>query len=147
MLKAILAAAALATAASPAIAWNDDVRPMSNEAVAESRPMVDGFFQTLKAGDSAKAYADLFDGTLMATKTMEIQNLVAQTNFIFQTYGSITHWSLVKSDCISPNLCQTTYQVDTNNGPVIMLLTLYRRPSGWMPTTIYITDVTQALFN
>lgn len=75
---------------------------MTAEAISEARPLVDGFFRTLQGGDAAKAYTDLFAGTLMASKAMETQNLIAQTNFLFQTYGPITGWSLAKSDCISP---------------------------------------------
>ena len=146
MIKSIVAAAFILGVATPALA-HDDISPMSPEAIAESKPLVDGFFRTLQAGDTAKAYGDLFANTMMASKALEVQNLVAQTNFIFQTYGAIRSWTLAKTDCITPTLCRAVYQVDTNNGPVIILLTLYRRETGWMPTTIFVTDQTQTLFN
>ena len=145
-MKAILTAASLLAIASPAIA-HDERMPMSTDSIAEAKPLLDGFFRTLQAGDAAKAYNDLFSNTLMANKALEVQNLVAQTNFVFQTYGSIVGWSLAESDCLTPTLCRVIYQIDTNNGPVILLLTLYRRTSGWMPTTIFVTDQTQTLFD
>ncbi|WP_296170921.1 hypothetical protein [uncultured Brevundimonas sp.] len=146
MIKAAVAAAVLLAVGSPAFAQSEK-RPMSAQAIAETQPLIDGFFRTLQAGDASKAYTELFANTLMAAKALEIQNLVAQTNFIFQTYGAIKGWSLAESDCITPTLCRTIYQIDTDNGPVILSLTLYRRSSGWMPTTIFVTDQTQSLFN
>lgn len=117
MWKIILAAAALSLPAASAQAQVDTAPPMSEAYQAESRPMVDGFFNTLQSGDATKAYSDLFAGTLMVSKVMEIQNLVAQTNFIFQTYG-----------------------------PVFVVFTLYRRTTGWIPTTIFVTDISQNFF-
>ena len=87
MWKSILAAVVLSLPGASALAQADPAPPMTARALDETRPLVDGFFQTLQGGDAAKAYNDLFADTLMAAKAMEVQNLVAQTNFIFQTYG------------------------------------------------------------
>ena len=146
MWKIILAAAALSLPAASAQAQVDTSPPMSEAYQAESRPMVDGFFNTLQSGDATKAYNDLFAGTLMVSKVMEIQNLVAQTNFIFQTYGPIKSWSLARSDCFTPAMCRNIYVVDTDNGPVFVVFTLYRRSTGWIPTTIFVTDISQNFF-
>lgn len=146
MWKLVLAAAALCLPAAPAFAQVDASPSMTAESQAESRPLVDGFFRTLQSGETAKAYSDLFAGTLMVSKTMEIQNLVAQTNFIFQTYGPIKTWTLARSDCFTPAMCRNIYLVDTDNGPVFVMFTLYRRSTGWIPTTIFVTDVSQNFF-
>ena len=146
MWKSILVAAALSALAAPAHAQADPTPPMTAEAREEARPLVDTFFATLEAGDIAKAYGDLFAGTLMASKVIEVQNLITQTNFLFQTYGPIRGWSLMRSDCLAPGMCRNVYLVDTNAAPVFVVLTLYRHPSGWLPTTIYVTDVAQAFF-
>ena len=147
MWKSILAAVVLSLPGASALAQADPAPPMTARALDETRPLVDGFFQTLQGGDAAKAYNDLFADTLMAAKAMEVQNLVAQTNFIFQTYGPITAWSLARSDCFTPGICRNIYVVDTDNGPVFVMLTLYRRSSGWMPTTIFVTDLSQNFFD
>lgn len=146
MWKIVLASVALSLPAASALAQVDPTPPMTAEAQTESRPLVDGFFTTLQAGDATRAYNDLFAGTLMVSKVMEIQNLVAQTNFIFQTYGPIRTWSLARSDCFTPAMCRNIYLVETDNGPVFVMLTLYRRSTGWIPTTIFVTDISQNFF-
>lgn len=147
MWKSILAAAALSMAADRALAQADPSPPMTADALAESRPLVDGFFRTLQEGDTAKAYNELFAGTLMASKAMDVQNLIAQTNFVFQTYGPVRTWTLARSDCFTPGLCRNIYLVDTDNGPVFVMVTLYKRSTGWIPTTIFVTDVSQNFFD
>lgn len=147
MLKSVLAALALSMPAASALAQSDATPPMTTEAQAEARPLIDAFFETLQAGDTAKAYNDLFAGTLVAGKVMEVQNLVAQTNFIFQTYGPAKSRSLMRSDCLAPGMCRNVYLVDTDAGPVFVIITLYRRSTGWMPTTIFVTDVAQTFFD
>jgi len=146
MWKIVLASVALSLPAASALAQVDPTPPMTAEAQSESRPLVDGFFTTLQSGDATRAYNDLFAGTLMVSKVMEIQNLVAQTNFIFQTYGPIRTWSLARSDCFTPAMCRNIYLVETDNGPVFVMLTLYRRSTGWIPTTIFVTDISQNFF-
>ena len=146
MWKLLLAVAALSVPGAPALAQADASPPMTAASQVETRPLVDDFFNTLQAGDAAKAYNDLFADTLMASKVMEIQNLIAQTNFIFQTYGPIKSWALGRSDCFTPVLCRNIYLVETDNGPVFVILTLFRRSTGWIPTTIYVTDVSQNFF-
>lgn len=147
MLKMIAVAIALMAAASPALAQDDVTPPMSPEAISESRPLTDRFFNALKAGEVSQGYTDLFAGTLAAGKVMEVQNLISQTTFILNTYGPIKGWTLGRSDCFSPTLCRTIFQIDTDNGPIFVFMTLYRRSSGWMPVNIYITDVSTNLFD
>lgn len=147
MLKMFAVTVALMSAAFPAFAQDDVTPPMSPEAIAESRPLVDRFFNALKAGDVSQAYTDLFAGTLVSGKVLEVQNLISQSNFILTTYGPIKGWTLGRSDCFSPTLCRAIYQIDTDNGPIFVFLTLYRRSSGWMPVNIYFTDVSTNLFD
>ena len=138
---------AIALMAAPAYAHDDVTPPMSADAIAGVRPLVDTFFTTLKSGDASKAYTDLFADTLVSGKVLELQNLVAQSNFLFQTYGEIQAWTLARSDCFSPNFCRAIYQVDTHNGPIFLILTLYRRDTGWMATTVLVSDISTNLFD
>lgn len=147
MLKMFAVAVALMSAAFPAFAQDDITPPMSPEAIAESQPLVDRFFNALKAGEVSRAYTDLFAGTLVEGKVMEVQNLISQSSFILNTYGPIRGWALGRSDCFSPTLCRTIFQIDTDNGPIFVFMTLYRRSSGWMPVNIYFTDVSTNLFD
>jgi ABC-type sugar transport system substrate-binding protein len=69
------AAAALAVACANPAAAQQERPPASPEAVAEIGRIAEPFFQTLQAGDPTRAYADLFRGTLVESKTVEIAQL------------------------------------------------------------------------
>lgn len=141
------AALAMACAFTPALAQQDPTPSMSAASVEETRPLTDALFRTLQAGDPAKAYRDLFAGTLMESKAPEMNTLVSQTQLLLDAYGTMVGWNLIRSDCLSPTYCRTLYQVDLKNGAMFVALTLHRRSGRWMPTTIYLTDVAGPLFD
>lgn len=60
-------AAAASLLAGVACAHDDPTPPMSPASLEQTRPRTDAFFQTLRSGDPAKAYRDLFAGTLLET--------------------------------------------------------------------------------
>lgn len=140
------AALAMACAWTPAMAQQDPTPPMAAESVAETRSLTDALFRTLQTGDAAKAYRDLFVGTLMEGKTAEMNTLVSQTHVILEAYGPMTGWNMFRSDCLSPTYCRVFYQVDMKAGAMFVALTLHRRGGKWMPTNIYLTDVAGPLF-
>ncbi|WP_332653551.1 hypothetical protein [Brevundimonas sp.] len=143
----LIMAAAFCLLAAPAAAQQDPTPPMSTQSLEETRPRSDAFFQTLRAGDPAKAYRDLFAGTMMETKAAELQTLISQTQMLLDAYGTLTGWGLIRSDCVTPTMCRTAYQVDMKNGPIFVVLTLHRRAGDWFPTTVYVTDVVQPFFD
>lgn len=143
----LLVAAVAGLLAGPAAAQQDPTPPMSAQSLEETRPRSDAFFQTLRAGDPAKAYRDLFAGTMMETKAAELQTLISQTQMLLDAYGTLTGWSVIRTDCITPTMCRTAYQVDMKNGPIFVVLTLHRRTGDWLPTTVYVTDVVQPFFD
>ncbi|QQQ17815.1 hypothetical protein JIP62_10795 [Brevundimonas vitis] len=147
MFRLIAVVVALISLASPALAQDDPTPPMSAQAIAETRPLTDRFFTALQAGEVSRAYTDLFAGTLAEGKTLELQTLISQSTFILQTYGPITGWTLARTDCITPTFCRVIFQINTENGPIMVLMSLYRRSSGWVTTNILITDIATDLFD
>jgi len=143
----LLLAAAGALLAGPAFAQQDPTPPMSASSLEETRPRTDAFFQTLRANDPTKAYRDLFAGTMMETKAAEMGTLITQTQTLLDAYGTLTGWTVMRSDCLTPTLCRVGYQVDMKNGPMFVFLVLHRRAGTWLPHWVFITDVSQPLFD
>lgn len=146
ILTTMAAALAVACACTPAMAQQDPTPPMLADAASETRPLADALFRTLQSGDAAKAYRDLFAGTLMEGKATEMNTLVSQIQVLLEAYGPMTGWNMFRSDCLSPTYCRVFYQVDMKSGAMFVALTLHRRGGKWMPTNIYLTDVSGPLF-
>ncbi|GAA0644325.1 hypothetical protein [Brevundimonas lenta] len=148
-MKTFLAPLALCMAlhAGSAAAQQDSTPPMSPQAVAEMTPLADAFFRSLQSGDSSKAFRELFAGTLMEGKQDELQTLITQTNVYLDAYGTLTSWSMIRSDCLSPTYCRAIFQVENKNGPMFYTLTVHRRAGVWMTSSIFLTDRGQAFFD
>ena len=143
----LILAAATSLMAGAVAAHDDATPPMPAAALEQTRPRTDAFFQTLRAGDPAKAYRDLFAGTLLeTTKAAEVSTLVTQTQTLLDVYGTMTGWSVMRSDCLTPTVCRIGYQVDMKNGPMFVFILMHRRAGDWYPHWIYLTDVAQPLF-
>lgn len=150
MRLAVIAAALSLVAASPTLAANADDKhpPIDAAGRAEVARLTDPFFTSVQAGDAAKAYADLFEGTLLASKTVEVAQLATQTNFILQTYGAVSGWELASSECMTPYICKLVYVVRMDKGPVAFWLYAYRQPTGmWQPTYVLMGDSPQFFFD
>lgn len=152
MVRRLLAGlAAFAVLGSPsfvAAQTSDDLPPISAEGAAEVNRLMQPFFTTLQNGNAVQAYNDLFKGTLLETKTVEVGQLAAQTTFLLQTYGELSEWELAKSECITPYICKLVYILRMDNGPAAFWAYLYRRPNGvWQPTYVLMGDTPQFFFD
>lgn len=128
----MLAAALLI--AAPAVAQNvapDDV--------------ANGFFQKLKSGQTAKAYRDLWQGTLMDRKQADVDFVISQTDLIMKAYGPMADWELMKDDVLSPSFRIRTYLVRFDAGALFFKLQFYRAPRGWMVLNLDFRDRYAAL--
>jgi hypothetical protein len=146
--RVVLAAVALLEL-TPASAWarQDPTPPMTAEAMEQARPLTDAFFQALQAGETGKAYRDLFAGTLMEAKPEALQTLVTQTDVYLNAYGVLVSWQVIRTDCLSPTMCRMLFQLEMKNGPMFVMLLLHRSPSGWQANHIFVTDVGMQLFD
>lgn len=146
-MKAALLSMVLALAvAAPAVAIERELPPMTDAQAAGIERVTTPFFSSLKDKAYAKAYTDLFAGTLFASKTVEVQQLVSQTTFILETYGAIERWEVFESECASPDLCRVKIAAYTANGPVFVWLSLYRWNEAWKPNYILIGDTPQFVY-
>ena len=113
-------------------------------AIAQTAPtyaeVADGFFRTLQAGDTAKAYKDIWGGTLMDKKQGEVENLVLQTATTLKTYGKVVGWELVSEKIISASYIERVYLVRTEGLPIFFKMYFYRPSSKWLVTNLYFTD-------
>ncbi|WP_426023953.1 hypothetical protein [Brevundimonas sp. PWP3-1b1] len=147
-LAAIVAAVSF-MAATPSLALdlNDATTPISAAGEAEVARLTEPFFRSLKAADATKAYADLFKGTLLESKTVEVAQLATQTNFVLQTYGAVSSWELASSECMTDYICKLVYVVRLDKGPVAFWIYAYRQPTGvWQPTYVLLGDSPQFFF-
>lgn len=148
MRRAILTAAALLCATpSDALTPQDPTPPMTAEAQEQARPLTDAFFRGLQVGETAKAYRDLFAGTLMEAKPEAMQTLITQTDVYLTAYGTLISWQAIRTDCLSPTMCRMLFQMEMKNGPMFVMLLLYRSASGWQANHIFVTDVGMQLFD
>lgn len=130
MLKSLMFAAALLTAA-PAVAQTSSATPNT---------IAEGFFQSLKAGNYAKAYQDIWRGTLMDKKQAEVENVISQTAAAFQYFGKADGYELMSEKTLSPSLMERTFLVRAENGPLFFRLLFYHGPSGWRVTKLDFGD-------
>ncbi|MGV3579122.1 hypothetical protein [Brevundimonas sp.] len=145
-----LTAFLIALCATPAAfaADGDTLPPMSAQGQSEADRLMEPFFTTLQNGDATKAYTDLFRGTLLEQKTTEIAQLASQTTFITTTYGSISDWRVIKSECVTPDFCKLSYLIRAAEGPIGFWAYLYRQPSGvWEPNFVLIGTTPQFFFD
>lgn len=149
MIKASAIAVSLLALIAPGAAsaqTSTTLPPISADGAREAERLMAPFFDLL-AKDATKAYTDLFRGTLLEAKTIEISQLTAQTNVVLQTYGAITSRELVRSECATDRICKLVYVLHTDNGPVGFWAYLYRRSTAvWSPTYVVMGDTPQFFF-
>ena len=83
---------------------------------------------------------------MLASKTVEVQQLISQTTFIMETYGAIERWEVFGSECATADICRVKIVTYAANGPVYFWLTLYQRNGTWKPTYILMGDTPQFVF-
>jgi|GEM_PF-1722863 len=122
--------------------------PISTQGAEEANRLLQPFFLSLQAGNAPQAYADLFRGTLLETKVLEVSQLAAQTTVVLQTYGALNDWELVRSECPTTYVCKLVYFMRMDKGATAFWAYLYRRPDGsWQPSTVLMGDTPQFFFN
>lgn len=152
MLKRVIVTASLILCSSlavPATAQsNKELPAISAEGQAGVDLLMNRFFTTLQSGDAAKAYSDLFKGTLLEGKPLEVAQLVSQTALVTQTYGTILNWEVMHSECVTADYCRVSYFVRTQQAPIAFNSYLYRQPNGeWKPNYILMGTTPQFFFD
>jgi len=149
MLKVVLAAFAFAAAlmGGGIARAEEDLPQISAEGRAGVDLKMEPFFRALQSGDATGAYRDLFAGTLVESKTTEIAQLASQTTFITTTYGAISGWEVMSSECVTPDFCKVRYIIRADKGPIGFWAYMYRQSSGeWSPNFVLIGTTPQFFF-
>ena len=131
MLRTLLILAALAISAPVAA---QSAQPSPPSAIADT------FFKTIQDGDTAKAYGDIWRGTMMQKKQADVENLIAQTDALLKMYGSVIGWELIKDEPVSASLDERTYLVRTANGPIFFKMQFYRAETHWIVSFFSLAD-------
>jgi hypothetical protein len=137
--RAAAAAVFCAFLATPVAAA--DLHPMSDPDKAAAAPLTDALFRSLQSGQAEKGFGQFFAGTMIESKTAELQNLAGQFKLIGTIYGPVLRWELVNSQCYVPTLCQQEFVLHTENSPIIVRVLLYKRSKGWSPMNMSMGDL------
>ena len=146
MKTALLSMALALAVATPVAAVERELPSMTEAQAAGIERVTTPFFSSLKDKAYAKAYTDLFAGTLFASKTVEVQQLISQTTFILETYGAIERWEVFESECATSELCRVKVAAYSANGPIFFWISLYRWNGAWKPNYILIGDTPQFVY-
>lgn len=152
MIRDLLIALSLAAAAAGPAAAKDapkaaPARPAESHATTAAAPapgspdaVADAFFRTLQAGQTSRAYADMWAGTLMSKKQADVENLTNQTESILKIYGKIDGWEVMESRELSPSYVERTYLLRTVSAPLFFKFQFYHAPSGWLVAWLNFAD-------
>jgi hypothetical protein len=139
LVRAIAAVAVCAFLAGPVAAA--DLPAMGDADKAAAAPLTDALFRSLQAGQAEKGFEQFFAGTLVQSKSAELQNLAGQFKLIGTIYGPVQRWELATSQCYVPTVCQQDFVLHTENSPIIVRILLYKRSKGWSPMNISMGDL------
>jgi hypothetical protein len=145
MLKGLVLAAAL-VAGPMAGAQAATAVPMPAGAADELTAQSDVFFGKLKAGQVAEAYKALFAKSAMEKKQSDVEQLVSMTEQALKFYGPVAGWELVKEEAASAYIVKRTYELRTEQVPLIWTVYYYRNAKGWTVLAVSFSDQPAPLF-
>jgi hypothetical protein len=109
---------------------------------------VQAFFDRLKPGSAADAYALLFEGTTMLRdKPSEVAILARQTDQALTQYGASEGYELVKEEVASPSALRQVYLQKTSSVPLIWYFYFYRKQGSWLMIQVFFNDRFSDLFS
>lgn len=136
MIRALVLATAIVLAAPQIVHAQSSATP---DVVADS------FFGSLKAGQTGKAYQDLWRGTIMDRKQADVDYVITQTDVALKAYGQMADWELMEDEVLSPSFRIRTYLLRFDQGALFFKLQFYRAPKGWTVLNLDFRDRYAAL--
>ena len=145
-LPGLAAAVVLGLVATPALAQERELPPVTAEQRAGIAPIIDLFLSRLQSEQLELAYAELLGGSPMARREAVIPTMIAQSRAMIEMYEGILTWEEMGSQCLIESVCRVDYVVHTQQLPVFFSFDLYQAPTGWKVTRISFTDQSDKVF-
>jgi hypothetical protein len=142
-LPGLVAAVVIGLFATPALAQERELPPITAEQRAGIAPVIDLFLSRLQSDQLDLAYDDLLGDTPMPTRDAVLPTLIGQSRSILTMYEGVLGWEEVDSVCLAESVCRVLYIVHTPQVPVFFTFDIYRAPTGWKVTRLNFTDQPQ----
>ena len=108
-------------------------------ATAGGEAVSDRMMDANKAGRTRAAFEQAMP-TVLATKPIEIDNVVQQTENAIRLYGPMTRWELATSEAIGTLLVKRVYVSQHAKAPLFWTVIAYNAPDGWQVTNFNFDD-------
>ncbi len=105
------------------------------------------FFEYLMADTVSFAFSKLLQGSPIAERSTQLDNLIEQTRKSFDVYGMINGYEFVNAEIVGKSLIRTRYISLHKNYPLRWIFTFYKTPnSSWIIINIKFDDLTEYFF-
>lgn len=115
--------------------------PSPTQPVAEIKAQIDKFFNTLKAGDSTKAYEELLIGSRLGERKENVRMLIDKTDQAFGVYGKMTGVEVFDNYMIGANVSVTVYLMHLPAQPIRWRFVYYKPETTWRLIDLRVDDV------
>jgi hypothetical protein len=112
---------------------------------AELKVPIDKFFNTLKTGDSTKAYTELLAGTRLAERKENLQIFIEKTDQAQGIYGKLISFEIYDNYNVGSSLMVLTYITNHPMQPLRWRLVYYKPEKAWMLIDVRVDDVLEDL--
>lgn len=113
----------------------------------EVERVMSAFWQTLRAGDTRKAFDDLLTNSKIREKDEQVQRLVEQARKSTELYGEIRGQVLVEHKSISSSLIKLRYMVEHRSMPMSWTIVFYKTSDkGWTVLNVKFDDRIESFF-
>ncbi|MDP3981518.1 MAG: hypothetical protein Q8Q33_08915 [Chlamydiota bacterium] len=108
---------------------------------------IEKFFEQLKKAEIQPAFETIVQGSLIATKIQQVQNLINQTNNGISLYGPILSYAFFSSSNVEDVAVRAVYVSKNASYPMRWIFVFYKASDAWVLISIEFDDNIEALFD
>ncbi|MFC3076812.1 hypothetical protein ACFODL_01785 [Phenylobacterium terrae] len=112
----------------------------AQEAPAAGVAKLEAFLASLRGGQVAQGYADLFAGTVMTKKQADLEQMIALTESAVKYCGPVRDWQRMRTNQVTPAFYELVYMVRGENCPLFFRTFLYDNGAGWSVNLVFLSD-------